>query len=238
MMKGILNMETKQLNLHYKIYLLFLKELKSEWRSKVAINSIILFSIVTLILISYSIGPYKISEESKSDVFSALLMLSLFFSSSIGLSRVFVKEEEQKTSITLKIAQDPISIFLGKLLFNFILILIVSLVITPLFCIFMEFSILNVCYFITIMFFSMLGLSIVSTFISAIVAKASFKGALFPILTFPILMPLILESTKALSLSASSQNLNLLPQSIFILISYSGVSFFGSIILFEKVWKE
>lgn len=231
-------MEIKQLNLHYKIYLLFLKELKSEWRSKVAINSIILFSIVTLILISYSIGPYKISEESKSDVFSALLMLSLFFSSSIGLSRVFVKEEEQKTSITLKIAQDPISIFLGKLLFNFILILIVSLVITPLFCIFMEFSILNVCYFIAIMFFVMLGLSIVSTFISAIVAKASFKGALFPILTFPILMPLILESTKALSLSASSQNLNLLPQSILILISYSGVSFFGSIILFEKVWKE
>lgn len=238
MMKGISNMGTKQLNFHYKVYLLFLKELKSEWRSKVAINSIILFSIVTLILISYSIGPYKISEESKNDVFSALLMLSLFFSSSIGLSRVFVKEEEQKTSITLKTAQDPISIFLGKLLFNFILILIVSLVITPLFCIFMEFYISNICYFIIIMFFSMLGLSIVSTFISAIVAKASFKGALFPILTFPILMPLMLESTKALSFSASSQNLNILPQSILILVSYSGVSFFGSIILFEKVWKE
>lgn len=237
-MRKNIKMETRQFSFHHKVFILFLKELKCEWRSKVSINSIILFSVVTLILISYSIGPYKMPENTKSDIFSALLMLSLFFSSSIGLSRVFVKEEEQKTSITLKIAQDPISIFLGKLLFNLFLILFISLIITPLFCIFMEFNILNICYFIIIMFFSMLGLSIVSTFISAIVAKASMKGALFPILTFPILMPLILESTRALSLSASSSNMKFFPQSILILISYSGVTFFASLILFERVWKE
>lgn len=231
-------METNQLNLANKIILIFSKELKSEWRSKVAINSIVLFSVVTLILISYSIGPFKIDENSKSDVFSALLMLCLFFSSSIGLSRVFVKEEEQKTEITLKISSDPLSIFLGKFLFNFLLIFAISTIITPLFCILMEFLIKNICLFLSIMFISMLGLSIVSTFISAIVAKASMKGALFPILTFPILMPLILESTKALSLSASSEDKSFFLQSFLILVSYSGIAFFGSILLFEKVWKE
>lgn len=231
-------MEIKQLSLVYKVYLLFLKELKSEWRSKVSINSIILFSIVTLILISYTIGPYKIPEESKSDVFSALLMLSLFFSSSIGLSRVFVKEEEQKTAITIKMAQDPISIFFGKLLFNLGLIFFISFIITPLFCIFMEFRIENICLFIVIMFFFIVGLSIVSTFISAIVAKASMKGALFPILTFPVLMPLILEASKGLSYSSSTTDSGFFLQSVLILISYCGISFFGSILLFERVWKE
>lgn len=230
-------METGKSNLADRVFLIFLKEIKSEWRSKVSINSIILFSVVTLILISYSIGPYKIDESSRSDIFSALLMLSLFFSSSIGLSRVFVKEEEQKTAITLKVATDPLSVFLGKLLFNFLLILCISAIITPLFCVLMEFYIKNLCYFMLIMILSMLGLSIVSTFISAIVSRASMKGALFPILTFPVLMPLILESTKALSLSASGQPFFFL-QSFIILVSYSGISFFSAILLFERVWKE
>ncbi len=87
------------------------------------------------------------------------------------------------------------------------------------------------------MFFTIMGLTIVSTFISAIISKASLKGALFPILTFPITMPLILEGTKALSIS-SSHDLSNLTKSLTILISFSGVAFFGSIILFEKVWKE
>lgn len=230
-------METGKLNLAGKVFLFFLKELKSEWRSKVSINSIILFSLVTLVLISYSIGPYKIEGNSKGDIFSALLMLSLFFSSSIGLSRAFVKEEEQKTAITIKMAMDPLSVFLGKLLFNLTLILSISGIITPLFCIFMEFYIQNLCYFIIIMLLSMLGLSIVSTFISAIVSKAATKGALFPILSFPVLMPLILESTRALSLTSSGQSISF-TQSLTILISYSGISFFGSILLFERVWKE
>ncbi|MEJ5167248.1 MAG: heme exporter protein CcmB [Thermoanaerobaculia bacterium] len=230
-------METGKLNWAGKIFMFFLKELKSEWRSKVSINSIILFSVVTLILISYSIGPYKIEGNSKGDILSALLMLSLFFSSSIGLSRAFVKEEEQKTALTTKMALDPLTVFLGKLLFNLILILSISAIITPLFCIFMEFYIKNLCYFIIVMLLSMLGLSIVSTFISAIVSKASMKGALFPILTFPILMPLILEGTKGLSLASSGQSL-FFTQSAIVLVSYSGISFFGSILLFERVWKE
>ncbi len=238
MMKGSFPLEINTLSLADKILKILIKELKTEWRSKVSINALLLFSIITLVLISYSIGPHKIPENEKPDIFSALLLLSLFFSSSLGLSRVFVKEEEQKTSITLKMALDPLSIFLGKLFFNLILLLSISIVITPLFLIFMEFYIKNLCYFIIIMFFTIMGLTIVSTFISAIISKASLKGALFPILTFPITMPLILEGTKALSISSSAQDLSYLTKSLIILISFSGVAFFGSIILFEKVWKE
>lgn len=238
MMKGNFCMEIRKSNLVYKTYLIFLKEIKCEWRTKVSINSLFLFSFVLIFLISYSIGPYKIPENYKNDFLSALLMISLFFSASVGLSRAFLKEEEQKTSITTKVSQDPVSLFIGKLLFNLILIFLISLVITPIFFTIMEFYVKNLCLFLINMFFSMLGLSIVLTFVSAIISKASVKGVLFPILSFPILIPLIIESIRAMSFSASFADYGLPFKSFFSLVSYSGVTFFGSLILFERIWKE
>ena len=216
---------------------IFRKDLKAELRSKVAVNSILLFSLITLALVSYSIGPYRIPPGDKPAVLSAWLTIILFFASMTGLSRVFVKEEESGTAQTLRLAARPEAVFLGKLLFNLVIMAGVTLVVVPLFSLLMEFRIIHPCSFYCITGLAMLGLTIASTLIAAIISKASLKGAIFPILSFPVLLPLLLWTSTALAKAAAYPDLGFLPEVAGVLISYAGLTFVFGLILFERVWK-
>lgn len=216
---------------------IFRKDLRSELRTKVAVNSIVLFAVITLALVSYTIGPYRIPPAEKPAILSALLMIILFFASMTGLSRVFVKEEEARTADTLRLAADPHAVFLGKLLLNLLTMAGVTAVVVPLFGVLMEFHPMHICSFYGITALGMLGLTIASTLIAAIISKAGNKGALFPILAFPILLPLLLATSDALSKAAAWPDLSFMGQALGILVSYAGITFFAGLILFEKVWR-
>jgi heme exporter protein B len=216
---------------------IFAKDLRSELRTKVAVNSIVLFAVITLALVSYAIGPYRIPPAEKPAILSALLMIILFFASMTGLSRVFVKEEEARTADTLRLAADPQGVFLGKLLLNLLIMAGVTAVVVPLFSVLMELHPVHLCSFYGITALGMLGLTVASTLIAAIISKAGNKGALFPILAFPILLPLLLATADALAKSAAWPDLSFLGQALGILVSYAGITFFAGLILFEKVWR-
>lgn len=193
---------------------IFRKDLRSELRSKVAINVIMLFSLITLTLVSYSIGPYRIPPEDKPAILAAWLIIVLFFASMTGLSRAFVKEEESRTAEALRLAAQPNAVFVGKLLINVVIMAGVTLVVVPLFNLLMSSRIEHLGPFSLIVSLSMLGLTIASTLISAIISKASMKGALFPILAFPILLPVLLEATAALGKASVYPDLGFLPESL------------------------
>jgi heme exporter protein B len=220
-----------------EVWTLFRKDWRAELRSKVAVNSILLFALITLALVSYSIGPYRIPPQEKPAVLSAWLTIILFFTSMTGLSRVFVKEEESRTAETLRLAARPEAVFLGKLLFNLCLMAGVTAVVVPLYGLLMEFQILHVCSFYGIIALSMVGLTIASTLIAAIISKAGMKGALFPILSFPLLLPILLETSLILAKAAAYPDLGWLPEALGILTSYAGLVFIASILLFERVWN-
>jgi len=220
-----------------EVWTVFRKDWRAELRSKVAVNSILLFALVTLALVSYSIGPYRIPAGEKPAVLSAWLTIILFFTSMTGLSRVFVKEEESRTAETLRLAARPEAVFLGKLLFNLCLMAGVTAVVVPLFCLLMEFHIMHGCSFYGIIALAMFGLTIASTLIAAIISKAGMKGALFPILSFPLLMPILLETSLLLAKAAAYPDLGWLPEALGILTSYAGLMFIAAILLFERVWN-
>ena len=99
------------------------KELRSELRSRVALNAVGLFALTTLVAVAYQIGPYRIHAEDRPHLLAALLWIILFFAALSGLARVFVKEEDAHTAKTLRLAARPLAVLLGKLLFNLLLLL-------------------------------------------------------------------------------------------------------------------
>jgi heme exporter protein B len=113
----------------------------------------------------------------------------------------------------------------------------VTAVVVPLFCLLMEFHIMHGCSFYGIIALAMFGLTIASTLIAAIISKAGMKGALFPILSFPLLMPILLETSLLLAKAAAYPDLGWLPEALGILTSYAGLMFIASILLFERVWN-
>jgi len=215
-------------------YEILKKDLRSEIRNRYVINSLLMFVIVVISIIRFSLGDEKVSP----DVLSGLLWIAIFFTSSSGLSRVFIKEEEKETSYALKLTSPASSIFIGKLFFNLLLTFSLNIVICFLFIVITGFEIKNISAFILILILGNLGLVVSSTIIAAIISKANSKGTLYPVLSFPVLLPLLIAVIDGTKISAMGAETSEVFSDLQILLSYSVVIVTASLFLFRFVWED
>jgi heme exporter protein B len=214
---------------------IFKKDLRSELRTRYALNALIMFVITTLSVILFSIGNESVSPE----LLSGVLWIIIFFSTMSGLSRTFVSEEERGTVMTLHLIARPLTIYFGKLLFNLILLGALNIFTVVLYLLFVTgFSVSNYPIFIITIILGTLGLASASTIIAAIIAKANTKGTLYPVLSFPILLPLLLTVINSTKLAVEGVSFSEALGEFQVLISYLVVITAISYLLFEYIWKE
>ena len=199
----------------------FVKDLKTEWRTRVALNALLLFAFSVLILVGYAVGPTRLALEDRPIVNSVLLWIVLFFSAMTGLSRAFVNEEETGTASALRLSAPPAAVFLGKLLGNLALLGIVMALVVPLF-----------------LAFGAIGLASASTFIAAIVAKTAAKGALFAVLATPLLLPPLVAAVTGTRVAATEPELAAGLDAVRLLFAFDGIMITASFLLFDAVWRE
>jgi len=218
-----------------KAYALFRKDLHSELRTRYAVNSLAMFIIVAISVILFSIGQERINEN----LTAGLYWVVIFFSAMSGLARAFVSEEERGTSLTLQLIASPSTVFSGKLIFNLALVFAMNTVISLLYAALFEgFVLQNFVLFLITFVLGNIGLAVSSTIIAAIIAKAGSKGTLYPVLSFPILLPLILTSV---SLTLGSIDGTSFEDSIFeiaIVACYDIIMISTSYMLFDFIWKD
>jgi heme exporter protein B len=218
-----------------KSYALFKKDIRSELRTRYAINALAMFIIVTLSIILFSIGLEKISKNLTGGLFWVVI----FFTSMSGLSRAFVSEEERGTTLTLQLIASPATVFSGKLLFNIILVFSMNIVIAVLYsALFEAFVIQNFSLFIVSFILGNIGLAVSATIIAAIIAKAGAKGTLYPVLSFPILLPLILTSVQLTLFSIDGISFEEAKFELAIVASYDVIMITASYMLFDFIWKD
>jgi heme exporter protein B len=222
------------LSLFYTSARIFKKDFKSELRNRYVINSLLMFVLVTISIIKFSIGDEKV----ESDILSGLLWIVIFFAAISGLARVFIKEEEKETSFALKLSVDPISIFLGKLFFNLALTFFVNIFIFVLFVLITSFEIINFSAFVLIILLGNIGMVSASTIIAAIISKANTKGTLYPVLAFPVMLPLLITVINATKLASAGADTYTMMSEYQILFSYAVVITTVSLLLFRFVWED
>jgi heme exporter protein B len=222
------------LSLFYTSARIFKKDFKSELRNRYVINSLLMFVLVTISIIKFSIGDEKV----EGDILSGLLWIVIFFAAISGLARVFIKEEEKETSFALKLSVDPISIFLGKLFFNLALTFFVNIFIFVLFVLITSFEIINFSAFVIIILLGNIGMVSASTIIAAIISKANTKGTLYPVLAFPVMLPLLITVINATKLASAGADTYTMMSEYQILFSYAVVITTVSLLLFRFVWED
>jgi heme exporter protein B len=213
----------------------FIKDFRSELRTRYAVNALVMFVITTLSIILFSIGGDRVSP----DVLAGMLWVVIFFSAMSGLSRSFVSEEERGTVMTLQLLARPAVIYFGKLLFNLILIFSINTLVVTLYLLLIPlFSVKTAGIFVLTLVLGSLGLACASTILAAIIAKANSKGTLYPVLSFPILLPLLMTVMNATKLSLDGAPIAEAAGEFRVLISYSIVLIAVSWVLFDYVWKD
>lgn len=218
-----------------KSYALFKKDFSSEIRTRYAINSLAMFIIVAISVILFSIGQERISKELTAGLFWVVI----FFTAMSGLARAFVSEEERGTALTLQLIASPTTVFTGKLIFNIILVFAMNTVIAILYAgLFEAFVVQNFTLFLLSFILGNIGLAISSTIIAAIIAKAGAKGTLYPVLSFPILLPLILTSVQLTLFAFDGTTFEKSIFELAIVVSYDVIMLTASYMLFDFIWKE
>lgn len=230
-------METKSSGSVKRAFSVFYKDLKSEFRTRYAINAILLFAVVTVFAVSFATA--KTGGRIETTLQASLLWIVIYFSSLSGLAQSFIKEEESKTAVALRLYAPAGSIFGGKLLFNLALLVVMNLITIPLFAIFLSLDIASYAIFSSVIILGTLAMVGTTTLVAAIISKASVKGALFAVLSFPLILPILMMAisgtkkalTPGIAFAAARMELQVLG-------SYLVVMTILGFLLFESVWND
>ena len=171
------------------------KDLRSELRTKEALNASFAFALVILLLFSFAFEP---TEEQTRQMSGGLLWLVFAFAGALILNRSFARELPNDCLDALIAA--PISgaaLFLGKALANLALLLAVELVCLPVFGIFY-----NVAWtrrfwpLMGVVLLGTWGVTVVGTVFSALTVNLRLRELMLPMLVYPILIPCLLAGVQ------------------------------------------
>ena len=215
----------------------FLKDLRAELRTRVALSTLGLFALTTLAAVSYTIGPYRIAAGDRPFLLAALLWIVIFFAAMAGLDRSFVKEEEGHTAPLLRLSAAPLAVWAGKLLYNAALLYVLMAALVPLYCGLMGLSVASPGALVAVLGVGGYALAVTTTMVAAIIARAMTRGALFPVLSIPLLLPLLIlaiEGTRA----AAEGSTDVVLATLRAVGSFGGMMTVLSLLLFPVVWHD
>lgn len=211
----------------------FVKDWRSEARTRYALNTLGLFALTTLVLVSVGLGPVGVTAAGAL-VLPVLLWIVLLFAVSAGLPRAFVHEEETHTATALRLAARPSAVFWGKLAFGLSLTWALELLVAPVFLAMMQLEVQAPGPFVAGLAAGGFGLAAAATVIAAIIGQARGPGTLFAVLSFPILVPLLLMVVEITRAAAGGQPA---PVALRQLLLYDGSVAVAGAMLFPAIWN-
>ncbi len=211
------------------------KDLRSEIRTRYGLTAIALFVVTAVALVAFA----SADEPMPRPIAAGVLWVVMFFTSMTGLGRGFVSEEERGTSLYLRLSTKPGSVFWGKLLGNAILATGSNLAVVFLFLALMtSVNVGSPFILLLVTLVGSLGLATVVTITSAIVAKAGTRNALLPILSFPILLPLVMPGIGATLMAMAGLTIADVMPDLLLMISHTGIVVIVSALVFEVIWCD
>lgn len=171
------------------------KDLRSELRTREAINASFAFSLVILVLFSFAFDPNSENINIQA-IASGLLWLSYSFAAALALNRSFARELQNDCLDALVAA--PISaavLFLGKALANFALLLAVEIVSLGIFSVLYDVKVKE--HFWSLLLVIVLGtwaMTVMGTMFSALTVNLRLRELMLPIMTYPFILPALLAA--------------------------------------------
>src|SRR6186997_381777 len=172
-----------------QIWSLFKKDLLLEIRQQYSFYGIILYVGATIFVL------YMAMDAPESQVWNGLFWVIQLFICINAVAKSFLQESRGRMLYYQSITS-PQNFVLSKLLFNSLLMLVMSGLSLLLFILFLGNPVEKVVTFIGLVFLGGWGLSLVFTFLAAIAAKAQQNAASMAILGFPIIIPQLLMLMK------------------------------------------
>jgi len=213
-----------------QIWTLFKKELLLEIRQQYTFYGIILYVGATIFVL------YMAVNEPDGQVWNGLFWTIQLFISINAVAKSFLQESRGRMLYYQSIVS-PQNFVLSKLLFNSLLMLVMSLLSLLLFSLFLGNPVERIFPFIGLVMLGGWGLSLVFTFLAAIAAKAQQNAAIMAILGFPLIVPQLLMLMKVAN-TVFTQNDIAITGTVLLLVAMNLMIIVLATILFPFLWKD
>src|SRR5689334_12791911 len=209
-----------------------LKDLRLEWRSKDAINSMLFFALLVVVIFSFSFDPT--AEESRQ-IAGGLIWVGFLFAAIVALNQTWAREIRNQVLDAYRVSPAPANaLFLAKAIGNFIFVALLEALMTPLFIMFYNLRALGPAWQLPIVAAAGTWALVVNgTFFAAMSLRTRSREIMLPLLLFPISIPALLamvEATGAILTGEFSARFW-----IVLLAAYDVVFTMACLLLFETV---
>jgi len=179
------------MQLLHQVKYLIKKELLLEWRSKYAINGVLLYVVSTIFTCYLSF----VTLHDKL-TWNALFWIIMLFASINGVSKGFLQETKGKQLYSYVIAS-PAAILISKTIYNVLLMLFLTTIALGFYLlVFDSFVPPDLLMYYVAVILGSLSFSTLFTMVSAIASKAGNGGMLMAILSFPVIIPVMILLIK------------------------------------------
>jgi heme exporter protein B len=201
-----------------------------ELRQQYSFYGILLYIGATVLVLQLAIN------EPETKVWNALFWVIQLFVCINAVAKSFLQESRGRMLYFYSIAS-PGDYILSKLIFNSLLMLLMSLLSLLLFCLFLGNPLRSAIPFIGLAILGGWSLSLVFTFLAAIAAKAQQNAAIMAVLGFPLIIPQLLLLMR-LSNATFDAAMNIQWTIVLLLIALDGMVILLAYILFPFLWKD
>jgi len=208
------------------------KDLRIEWRSKEAVNSMLFFALLVVVLFSLAFDPRGAFAR---DIAGGVLCVATMFASVSALNQAWAREIRHQVLDAQRMQPTPgADMFLAKVLANFLFVTIVQVVLAPVFVVMYNLRILGQAWqLLLVLPLGTWALVANGTFFAALSIRSRNRELLLPLILFPIFIPALLAMVQATGAILTGESDPALW--IKLLVGYDIIFTTVSLLLFEVI---
>ena len=172
------------------------KDLRIEWRSREAVNSMLFFALLVVVLFSLAFSPRGAFSR---EISGGVLCVATMFASVSALNQAWAREIRHQVLDAQRMSPaSGAQLFLAKVVANFLFVAIVQLVLAPVFLVFYNLHVLGNPWLLALVLpLGTWALVANGTFFAALSIRSRNRELLLPLILFPIFMPALLAMVLA-----------------------------------------
>lgn len=192
-----------------------------------------LFSTAFICYLTFSLRQNQITPL----VWSALFWITILFTVINSVAKSFIGEKKGREIYLYSIAA-PESIILSKIIYNAALTTLLAFTGFLVFIVLLKNPVIDLMYFLLILFLGSIGFASSLTLLSGIAAKANNSQILMTVLSFPVVISVLLITVKVTKNCIDGLDRSISTNDVITLVAINCLVTAASYLLFPYIWRS
>ena len=212
------------------------KDIRIEARSPAVLYTMLLFASLVVVIFTFA---FHIVDDYVRSYAPGIVWVAVLFTVSLGTGRIFDRESQNACLDGLLISTvEPRVVFVAKCILANIFSLSMAGMVVPLVCLFFDIGVRDPTWLVIAIVLGVFGFCLIGTLFGSLMVRLPFREILFPLVVFPLVVPLFICGVKSTGLLFSGAELGQVRAWIGVMLAFDLVFMLGTLWIFPQVIRD